>query len=346
MTMKLIFFFLLPSLIYSPLLQGQSPARLSTRPPADLPAGAAAAPAVSQSFNPLPAPTNAYVLGPEDQISIHVVDLDDLSDKPVRIDPNGFIDLPLAGRMHVAGLSVEEFRAQLAQSIAKYIDSPKITINILEYRSQPVSILGAVNTPGTHQLQGPKRLIDVISAAGGLKPDAGTKLQITREMRWGMLPLPGAHADSSGAFSTAEVLLGPLTSGQNPGSNIEVRANDVLTVVQTEIVYVVGEVKKSGGFALNAKDNISLIRALSLAEGLTHDAAPKKARILRTYAGSAEPEQIPVNLQLILAGTAPDVVLRPNDVLFIPNNVSGSALKRAAEAAIQIATGVAVFGVR
>jgi hypothetical protein len=49
---------------------------------------------------------------------------------------------------------------------------------------------------------------------------------------------------------------------------------------------------------------------------------------------------------MILAGQSPDVVLRPNDVLFVPNNVAGSALKRATEAAIQIATGVAVFGVR
>jgi polysaccharide export outer membrane protein len=338
--MKLIYFFLPPYLVYCSFLQGQSPAILSTRPPVGQAVETAAAPA-TPAFNAL-----SYVLGPEDQISIHVVDLEDVSDKPVRIDPNGFIDLPLAGRIHVAGLTVEQFRSALAASLAKYIDAPKITINILEYRSQPVSILGAVNTPGTHQLQGPKRLIDVISAAGGLKADAGTKLQITREMRWGMLPLPGAHADSSGAFSTGEVLIGPLTSGQNPGSNIEVRANDVITVVQTEIVYVVGEVKKSGGFALNAKDNISIIRALSLAEGLSHEAAPKKARILRAAVGATEPEQIPVNLQMILAGQSPDVVLRPNDVLFVPNNVAGSALKRATEAAIQIATGVAVFGVR
>jgi polysaccharide biosynthesis/export protein len=339
--MKLIYLFLPLYLAYCSLLPGQSPAILSTRLPVSQAAAMAAAPGTTPTVNTL-----SYVLGPEDQISIHVVDLEDVSDKPVRIDPNGFIDLPLAGRIHIAGLTVEQFRSALAASLAKYIDAPKITINILEYRSQPVSILGAVNTPGTHQLQGPKRLIDVISAAGGLKPDAGTKLQITRELRWGMLPLPGAHADSSGAFSTGEVLLGPLTSGQNPGSNIEVRVNDVITVAQTEIVYVVGEVKKSGGFALNAKDNISIIRALSLAEGLNHDAAPKKARILRAAVGATEPDQIPVNLQMILAGQAPDVVLRPNDVLFVPNNVSGSALKRATEAAIQIATGVAVFGVR
>jgi len=328
----------LPFFINSPVVNGQPspPPVNSTGHTGALPI----APPAAQTVN-----SAAYVLGPEDQIAIHVVDLDDVSDKPVRIDPNGFIDLPLAGRIHVAGLTVEQLRGVLATSLVKYIDSPQITINVLEYRSQPVSILGSVNNPGTHQLQGPKRLIDVISAAGGLKADAGTKLLITREMRWGMLPLPGAHVDSSGAFNTAEVMLVPLTSGQNPGSNIEVRANDVISVVPSEVIYVLGEVKKSGSLTLNTHDNISIIRALSMAEGLSKEAAPKKAKILRAAAGSKEPVEIPINLQLILAGKDPDVLLRPNDVLFIPNNVSGSALKRATEAAIQIATGVAVFGV-
>src|ERR1700761_7267908 len=96
-----------------------------------------------------------YILGPEDQLSIHVVDLDDVSDKPVRIDPEGFIELPLVGRIHAAGLTPEQLRATLAQQLSTYIDKPQITINVLQYRSQPVSILGEVNNPGLHQLEGP-----------------------------------------------------------------------------------------------------------------------------------------------------------------------------------------------
>jgi polysaccharide export outer membrane protein len=285
-----------------------------------------------------------YFLGPEDQISIHVVDLDDVSDKPVRIDPEGFIELPLVGRIHAAGLTPEQLRATLARQLSTYIDKPQITINVLEYRSQPVSILGEVNNPGLHQLEGPKRLLEVISLAGGLKPDAGQTVTITRQIRWGMLPLSGAHLDASGQYSVAEVQLDQLTSGQNPAADIEVVADDVISVSKARVVYVVGEVKKAGGFSLETHDSISLLRALSLAEGLTHDASPKKARILRSPDPSGtQVAEIPINVQEVLAGRAPDPQLHANDVLFIPNNVSGSALKRASEAALQIATGVIIF---
>jgi polysaccharide export outer membrane protein len=286
----------------------------------------------------------SYVLGPQDQLSIHVVDLDDVSDKPVRIDPSGFIDLPMAGRMDVAGMTLDQLRTSLAQRLSKYITSPQITINVLEYRSQPISVLGEVNTPGVHQLQGPQHLVDVISSAGGLKADAGPRLTITREAGRGPLPLPGAHPDSSGDFLIADVSLDDITSGKNASQNIEVRPDDIISVSRANVFYVVGDVKKAGGFSMNASDGISLVRALSLAEGLSTGAAPRKARIMRAASGklSAASEE-PVDLQQILAGKAPDQELHPNDVLFVPDNVSGSAMKRAAEAAVQIATGVIIF---
>ncbi len=292
-----------------------------------------------------------YVLGPEDEISVRVADLEDITDRALRIDPAGDIDLPLAGRVHVAGLTVEGLRDLLASKLVKYIDSPRITINVQEYKSEPVSILGEVNNPGVHQLRGPKRLIDIISAAGGLKPDAGETVTITRELRWGSLPLPGAHQDASGQFSVADIELDGLVRGANPGANISVCPNDILSVSKASIVYVIGEVKKAGGFSLQSRSDISMLRALSLAEGLTHEAAPRKARILRApasgaqgvTAGKPDGEETPVDVQMILAGKAPDIELHPNDILFIPNSLAGSALKRATEAAIQIATGVVIF---
>ena len=289
--------------------------------------------------------TPDYVLGPEDQISFHVVDLDDVSDKPVRIDPNGFIDLPLVGRLHVAGLSVQELHLALAQKLAKYIVAPQITISILDYHSQPVSVIGAVANSGIHQLQGQKRLVDMITLAGGVRADAGSSLQITRQIQWGVLPLPGAHTDPSGGYSTAEIPLEELLAGHDPAENIVVKPNDVISVPRTAVVYVVGQVRKAGKIPLNSQDGISLVRALSMAEGLDRDASPKKARIMRAAAGDptkADQQQL-VNVQDILMGKAQDVQLHANDVLFIPNNISGSAAKRAAEAAVQIATGLIIF---
>ena len=286
-----------------------------------------------------------YLLGPGDQIGIHVMDLDDVSDKPVRIDPSGAIDLPLIGRITAAGLTVEQFRDALTKKLAKYVESPQITINVLEYHSQPVSILGAVNSPGIQQLTGPKRLLDIISLAGGFRQDAGSKLTITRHAHWGVLPLPNAHSDASGQFSIAEVSIESLTTSQNPAENVFLKPNDTVSVPKAEIVYVMGQVKKAGGFQITSRDSLSLLKALALAEGLDHDASPKRARIMRASAlgPNSNANEIPVDLQRILEGKDPDVQLHADDVLFIPSNLAQSATRRAAEAALQIATGVVIY---
>jgi len=290
-----------------------------------------------------------YLLGPGDQISIHVTDLDDVSDKPVRVDATGYIDLPLIGRVNASGLTIEQLRSALAAKLVKFIQAPQISINVLEYHSQPVSVIGSVGSPGIHQLTSPKRILDVISLAGGVTKEAGSKLLVTRQIYWGIIPLPGAHLDSSGQYSTVELSLDSLTKAQNPAENIFVRPNDVVSVPKAEIVYVLGQVKKSGGFALDSRQSISLVRAVAMAEGLDKDAAPKKARIMRAVgsAGSSleadNTHEMAVNLQQILDGKAPDLQLHPNDILYIPDNVTRSASRRAAEAAVQILTGVVIF---
>lgn len=285
-----------------------------------------------------------YTLGPGDQIAIHVMDLDDVSDKPVRVDPAGNVDLPLIGRVAVSGLTVEQFREALSKKLTKYIDSPQININVLEYHSQPVSILGAVNTPGIQQLQGPQRLLDVISTAGGLKPEAGAQLTITRAVKMGTLPVANSHLDSSGQFFVGDIAIDQLTTAQDPKLNIYVRPNDTITVPKADIVYVLGQVKRAGGFPITKHDSLSLLKALALAEGLDHDAAPKKARIMR--AGNTGPSgqaEKPINLKEILDGRAPDVELHADDVLFIPDNLAHSATRRVMEAAVQVATGVVIY---
>lgn len=285
-----------------------------------------------------------YTLGAGDQISLHVMDLDDVSDKPVRIDPSGNIDLPLIGRVAVAGLTVEQFREELSKKLAKYIDAPQIAISVLEYHSQPVSILGAVNTPGIQQLQGPKRLLDLISTAGGLKPEAGSKLTITRQVKWGAIPVAESHTDSSGQFFIGEIPIDELTTTQNPALNIYMRPNDTVTVPKADIVYVMGQVKRAGGFPITSHQSMSLLKAIAMAEGLDHDAAPNKARIMR--ASNKGPDSItdtPVDLKLILAGKAPDVQLHADDVLFVPDSTARSTTRRFAEAAIQVATGLAIY---
>jgi polysaccharide export outer membrane protein len=284
-----------------------------------------------------------YAIGPEDQISIQVFDFEEIPEKTVRVDHDGFVDLPLIGRIQVGGMSISELQADLTSRLRKYIRDPRVSVNIVQYHSHPVSVLGAVNTPGTHQLQGPRRLMEILSLAGGLRQDAGVSVRITRQLRWGTLDVAGAQNDATGQFSVAEIPIASLLSAKNPAENIFVRPNDVIAVSVAEIVYVMGEVRKPGGFTLREKETISLLQALSLAEGLERTAAPKSARILRAGPTGVARIEIPVNISKILEGRAPDVPLQPNDILLVPVNVARGVLMKTAETALQIGTGVVIW---
>jgi polysaccharide export outer membrane protein len=108
------------------------------------------------------------------------------------------------------------------------------------------------------------------------------------------------------------------------------------------MVYVVGEVRKPGPVPLE-REGISSLQALAMSEGYDKDPKPTKAKIIRIVPGTMQRVDIPVDLKKVMAGTAEDVYMRPNDILFVPTNNSKKAGVRALEAAVQAATGVAIW---
>lgn len=103
-------------------------------------------------------------------------------------------------------------------------------------RSQPVSVLGAVNNPGVIQLQGRKTLAETLSLAGGLRQDAGQKIEITRSITWGEIPVPGAHKNRTGQYYVAEVDLDSIMKAARPEQNIQIRPDDVASRHKTAVV--------------------------------------------------------------------------------------------------------------
>jgi polysaccharide export outer membrane protein len=284
-----------------------------------------------------------YVLGPDDQILIRALDPEQISGKPVLIETNGYISLPMVGRVRAAGLTVQQLEAEIVSRLKRYIREPQASVSVAEFGSQPVSVVGAVGNPGVVQLRGHKTLLEVISQAGGLKNEAGNSITVTRRRENGPIPLPSALPDSSGEFSVAEVSIKSIMEGRNPQENIQVRPKDVITVPRAEFIYVIGAVRRPGGFVLNEREHISVLQALSLAEGLDRVASAGNARILRSSDSAATRTEIPVDLNKILAGKTGDVPLLANDVLFIPNSMAKNATLRSIEAAIQVGTGVAIW---
>jgi polysaccharide export outer membrane protein len=289
----------------------------------------------------LPIPT--YVLGPDDQVTIHVVESDEINGKVYRVDEKGDLDLPMIGSLHAAGSTVHQVESQVTQKLRVYIREPQVTVFLSEMRSQPVSVIGAVNTPGVHQLQGHKTLIEMLSLAGGLRQDAGYRIKITRHIEWGTIPVKDATTDPTGQFSVAEVSLKGLMEASSPEENVAILPNDVITVPVAEMIYVIGDVKKSGAFVLGERNHVTVLQALAMAEGLDQAAKANAARILRVSPGSDTRSEVVVDLKKILAGQATDMAMRSNDILFIPTDSMKRLGARTLESMFAIGSGMAIY---
>jgi polysaccharide export outer membrane protein len=283
-----------------------------------------------------------YILGADDQISLMTPEAEELNGKVLRIEGNGSVTLPLVGAVKAAGLTPAQFAGEISTRLQKYYVKPHVVVLVSEYRSQPVSVIGAVNTPGVHQVQGRKTLVEMLSLAGGVRQEAGPTVVVTRRIEHGLIPVEGAAVDASGQFSTAQIDLQAVTSAERPQDNIAIKPNDVISVPKARLVYVVGEVERPGGFILNERDRVSVLKAVSLAGGLKSSASAKNARIIRDDESGPQERKV-VNLSAVLDGKQADVDLLPDDILYIPNSRSKKAAIRAAEAAVQAITGVAIW---
>ena len=290
--------------------------------------------------------TPGYTIGPGDEIAISITDADEVKDAfatPLVADSDGFITVPMVGRIHAGGLTTAQLQSQIRQGLGKYIRDPQVFVNIRSMKSQVVSVMGAVNSPGVHVMSGPKTLLEVLALAGGLSKEAGYKVDISRQIKWGPIPLTGATPDPTGQYSLAEVNTRTLTEDKSPGDNITIKPDDVITVPRAQVVYVIGEVKKPGGFTLGDQKEVSVLEALSLAEGFTGTAAQRDAQILRREPGGATRVREKIDLKKLLEGKISDVQLSASDILFIPDNARKRIASRAAETALSTISGLIIW---
>ena len=284
-----------------------------------------------------------YVLGADDMVTIQVVDVAFTDQTPMRIETSGHLKLPMVGRVMAGGLTPAQLEERIADALKTYVRKPQVMVRLVEFRSQPVTVVGAVTTPGIHQLRGRKTLLEIISLAGGLRADAGNLATITRAKAYGAIPLSHAQADASGQYMSCAVNLRELMEARAPQNNILIQPTDVIAVEKAPIVYVIGAVKKSGGFVLNAQEKISVLQALAMAEGLDKASAPDRARVLRKSNDPEHRQEVAINLKQILDGKTADMSMQADDILFIPTSVAKNAGLRGLEVAIQLGTGVAIF---
>jgi polysaccharide export outer membrane protein len=266
-----------------------------------------------------------YVLGANDQILIRS-NAEEINEKPFRIDGDGNINLPLVGRIHAAGMSQAELEAELVRRLKDYYANPQVTINIVQFRTDPVFFVGAFARPGIYPLQGKRTLVEMLVSIGGLQPNASRHIKVTRRAEYGVIPLPGAIADPEKKISTVEISMGSLRENVNPAEDILLQPYDVISVERAEQVYINGEVAKTGAIELGERDSISLLQAITQAGGLSRDAKRDKVRILRPILNSTRRAEIEIDVNDIYAGKANDFPLLPNDVLYVPRSYKRVAL--------------------
>ncbi len=276
-----------------------------------------------------------YVIGAQDLLHISILESPELT-REVRVSADGTIGLPLLpARVHVQGLMLSEAEVLLQKNYqeAGILNRPNITITVKELQSKPVTVMGAVRSPGVFQVSGQTRLLRVLTQAGGISEEAGAIVQVIR----------------AGAVSAAQVeriRIQDLREGVLE-ANIAIYGGDTVNVIPGGAVYVVGAVNSPGRHVLGGDaEQLTVLRVIALAHDLKSTAKPDRSVILRKEPGTSEIRQIPVDVRQILARRAPDVAVQPNDVLFVPDSAAKRAFRRGLEAALQVATGIALVGIR
>jgi polysaccharide biosynthesis/export protein len=285
----------------------------------------------------------SYILGPGDLVQVSVLDMEEIGKYPSRIDIRGNLNLPVVGRVEAVGLTIDQLEAKITERLTRHLRAPDVTVSITEMQSQPVSVLGSVGKPGVQQVQGRMSLMEVISQAGGLRTDAGYSIRIARLREWGAIPLEGAREDETGRYYVAEVGISEILEGDAPAKNIPVKPHDVITVPKGQMVYVMGAVKKSGGFVLGERQNITVLEALSLSEGFDRFAKEGETRIMRKTSDPNSRAEIAVNVKRILQGKDRDIALEADDILYVPLSGAKRATARSLEAAVSIGSGIAIW---
>jgi len=281
----------------------------------------------------------AQPIGANDLIAVSVLDAPELT-RTVRVSADGFIRLPmLKQRIAAQGLLPAELEEAIATALKQeqLLVDPVVTVTVVEYFSRPISVAGAVRNPITFQAVGAVTLLEALTRAGGLNPDAGPEILVTHTQK---------GPDGKPVQITRRVAVKALFDSADPEANLKLYGGEEIRVPEAGKVYVVGNVKKPGAFPLVEGTETTVLRVLALAEGLAPYAG-KQAYIIRRDERTGAVRELPVELKKLMERKAPDVPLVANDILYVPDR-SGrratiQALDRIAGFGATTASGILIW---
>ena len=239
---------------------------------------------------------NDYRMGTGDVLRITVYGQPDLTTE-ARVGENGSISFPLIGAVKLAGITPAQGETEIATRLAKggFILKPFVTLNVVQYRGQQVSVLGRVNRPGQHTLEKASRLTDVLAMAGGIVPDGADTVTLVRTR------------DGKTEYREIDVLA--LFTPGGEAANELVQDGDIINVARQPMFYIYGEVQRPGAFRLER--DMSVVQALSVGGGINARGTQRGIRILRRDGNGAMQE-----LEAKLADA-----VRKDDVIYVKESL-------------------------
>lgn len=242
-----------------------------------------------------------------DLLTVHLYGTSDYV--PVaRVELDGSIQLPLIGIVHVEGLTIAEAERLIAQRLkdAGMYRNPQVTIVLTESPNQVVTLTGEMH--GVLPVAGTRRLYDVISAAGGLPPMASHVITINR---------PGVN----------EPIIVDL--GNDPArsarANVPVFPGDTIVVARVGVVYLLGAFKNQGAIPIKGNSPLTLMQLAAIGGGVGFEGHLDDLRVIRTE--GVERKVVRIDVKKVIDGKAPDPVLQPDDIVFLPTSAMKAAIK-------------------
>lgn len=252
-------------------------------------------------------------IGGGDVLSIQVFNTPELSEQ-VRVGESGAILLPVGGAVQVRGLTARDAASAVEAQLKSQgiMLDPRVTITITEFATEGITVAGEVKSPGIYTLMGNHTLYDLLSAAGGPTATEGPSITITHK----------------GDEQHAEVLQVHSAQFSDTAAHTHVYPGDTVFVAKAGMVYVVGDVIRSGAFIMQDGQHTTVLTSLALAGGVNATAAMKKAEIVRESPQGVL--VVKVNLKDVFKHKSPDLALNSGDILVVP----GSGVKEFASKAL------------
>jgi polysaccharide export outer membrane protein len=227
--------------------------------------------------------------------------------------------------IHAACLTEIEVADEIASRYLKYLRNPQVNVFVKEFQSQPVAVIGAVNTPGQFKLQRQVRLLELLTFANGPANQAGRTVHIIHAGGPSLCEkTANGNTDDLVASNFVSYALSETLQGKDQANPV-VQPGDIISVPDADQVYVVGNVIQPRAIPL--KEPITVSRAIAMAGGEQRDTKRESVKIVRQLPGSGTKQEIRVDLRAIEKRQAEDIALQANDIVDVPTSTSRSLLR-------------------